>query len=157
MPVVLASRPGQVVELADPALACNTRFLGLDPNISFGVERSIVTRVTVSQQVNVQFLHTLGSLIYVYVFGDRMGQVTLSGLSFACVCPDAEQGVELGAEKMLLWYKQNRASRRAGPVRVTIGTTAIEGFVTSFTEDVVDPSLRLVQWGVTLASLPEDD
>lgn len=154
MPLVFATRPGQVVQLDDPALSCNTRFLDLDPEVSFNAQRSIVTRVTVSQQVNLQFLHTLGSLIYVYVFGDRMGQVSLSGLSFACECPD---GVELGAEKMLMWYKQHRASKRPSPVRVTIGTTVIEGFVTSFTEDVVDPSLKLVQWGVNMASLPEDD
>lgn len=140
--------------LDDPALACNTTFLSLDPKISFESERSIVTRLTVSQQVNVQFLHSLGSLIHIYVFGDRMGSVSLSGLSFACECPD---GTEIGAERMMLWYKRHRASKRPKPCQVTIGTTVIEGFVTAFTEDVVDPSLKLVQWGVTLASLPEDD
>jgi hypothetical protein len=57
---------------------------------------------------------------------------------------------------MLLWYKQNRSSKRQAPVQVTLGNTAIEGFVTGFTEDVVDPSLNLVQWGVNLASLPFD-
>lgn len=154
MPLVFATRPGQVVQLDDPALSCSTSFLSLSPDVTFESEKSIVTRVTVSQQVNVQFLHSLGSLIYVYVFGDRMGQVSLSGLSFACECPD---GTELGAEKMLLWYKLNRASKRADPVRVTIGKTVIEGFVTGFTSDVVDPTMRLVQWGVNLASLPEDD
>lgn len=154
MPLLFATVPGQVVQLADPALSCNTQFLDLNPSIDFNTQKSIVTRVTVSQQVNVQFLHTLGNLIYIYVFGDRMGQVSLSGLSFACVCPD--DGV-LGAEQMMLWYKTNRASKNPTPVRVTIGKTVIEGFVTSFTEDVVDPSIRLVQWGVNLASLPEDD
>ena len=58
---------------------------------------------------------------------------------------------------MLTWYKNNRASTRATPVRVTVGKTVIEGYVTSFTEDVVDPSLKMVQWGVNLATLPEDD
>lgn len=154
MPLVFATKPGQVVMLDDPAMACSTSFLSMNPNISFASEKSIVTRLTVSQQVNVQFLHSLGSLIHIYVFGDRMGQVSLSGLSFACDCPGGE---ELGAEKMLLWYKKNRASKKADPCRVTIGKTVIEGFVTSFTEDVVDPSLKLVQWGVNLASLPEDD
>lgn len=153
MPVLFASKPGQVVQLDDPALPCSTRFMSLSPNISYETERSIVTRLTVSQEVNLQFLHTLGSGIYVYVFGDRMGQITLSGLSFACSCPD---GVDLGAEKMMMWYKSNRASKRSAPVRITIGKSVIEGFVKSFTEDVVDPSLSLVQWGVNIASLPED-
>lgn len=154
MPLVFQTKPGQVVQLEDPALACTTNFLSVDPAVSFETERSIITRLTVSQQVNVQFLHSLGSLVHIYVFGDRMGQVGLSGLSFACECPD---GNDLGSERMLLWYKRNRASRRQEPVRVTVGSTVIEGFVVGFNEDVVDPSIKLVQWGVQLASLPEDD
>lgn len=159
MPLVFQTRPGQVVKLDDPALACNTSFLSVGSArdgsaISFDTQTSIVTRFTVSQQVNLQFLHSLGSLIHIYVFGDRMGSVNLSGLSFACACPD--DGESMGAEQMLLWYKSNRASKKADPCRVTVGQTVIEGFVTGFTEDVVDPALRIVQWGVTMASLPED-
>lgn len=158
MPMIFQTRPGQVVQLDDPALACNTSFLSMDPKISFETERSIITRLTISQQVNVQFLHSLGSLIHIYVFGDRMGTVSLSGLSFLCGCDDGESENGLvGAEQMMLWYKKHRASRKKDPVRVTVGKTVIEGFVTSFTEDVVDPSLKMVQWGVNLSSLPEDD
>jgi len=161
MPLVFQTKPGQVIKLDDPALSCATNFLSLDPDITFDTERSIVTRLTISQQVNVQFLHSLGSLIHIYVFGDRMGSVNLSGLSFACAAEPSAFGCvdtgEIGAEKMLLWYKKHRASKRMSTCRVTIGKTVIEGFVTSFTEDVIDPSLKMVQWGVNLASLPEDD
>jgi hypothetical protein len=168
MPAVFTSRPGAVVAITDPVIMCSAQFMKLNPNITFGSQRSIVTRLTVSQQVNLQFLHTLGSLIYVYVFGDRMGTVSLSGLAFACA-PCAGQSLPLytpgmaplpanagGMEQMLLWYKTNRASKLRAPVQITIGSTVIEGFVTSFTEDVVDPATQLVQWGVSLASLPPD-
>lgn len=154
MPLVFRNRPGSVVALDDPALQCSTRLLGLDPSIKFASERAIVTRLVVSQKVNAQFLHTLGAQVYVYVFGDRMGEVTLSGLAFACECPG---GADLGAEKMLLWYKRNRMSRRKVPARVMVGRVVIEGFITGMTEDVVDPSLDLVQWGVTLLALPDDE
>jgi hypothetical protein len=154
MPLVFQTKPGQVVKLDDPAMECGTRFLSVDPSITFDVERSIITRLTIGQQVNMQFLHSLGSLIHVYVFGDRMGTISLSGLSFSCACPT---GDEIGAERMLAWYKRNRASKRADPCRITVGKTLLEGFVTNFTEDIVDPSLRMVQWGVSMASLPEDD
>lgn len=154
MKMLFQSRPGVVVKLDDPAVQCETQMLGLTPDITFEVERSIVTRLTISQQVNIQFLHTLGALIYVYVFGDRIGAVNLSGLSFACECPG---GSELGAEKMMLWYKTNRASKKRELVEVQIGKTVIRGFVVSFTEDVVDPSLNLVQWGVSMTALPEEE
>lgn len=157
MKLLFQSRPGAVIKLDDPSLQCETQLLGINPDsadITFESERSIVTRVTVSQQVNVQFLHTLGSLIYVYVFGDRIGSIGLSGLSFACACPG---GTELGAEQMLLWYKRNRASKRRDPIEVVIGRSVIRGFVVGFNEDVVDPSLNLVQWSVAMTALPEDD
>jgi len=162
VPIVFSARPGQVVRLDEPGVACTTDFLSLDPDVGVESERSIVTRLTVDHAVNAQFLHTLGSLVYVYVFGDRMGTVTLSGLAFPCACPQDGDGQDggpggSGAERMLLWYKRHRASRRSEPVRVTLGRTVLEGFVTGFNEDVVEPSLRLVQWGLTLAALPEDD
>lgn len=160
--LVFQSRPGQLVAFPDPALQCSVQLLGLggpeeDDDqvvpIRFATHRSIITRLTVGQQSNLQFLHTLGGLIFVYVFGDRMGSVGLSGLSAGCGCPD--DGV-VGADAMLGWYRQVRAANRPSPIRVMVGKTAIEGFVTGFTEDVVDASTNLVQWGAQIAALPED-
>ncbi len=156
MPVLFQSKAGQVVQLDDPSAQCTTSrpLLGLSPGIDWNNYRAIVTRVTLSQQVNVQFLHTMGSMVYVYVFGDRMGSVSLSGLSFfLCECPG---GVDSGRADVYAWYKLNRASRRPSPVKVSIGEAVIEGFVTGFTEDVVDPALNMVQWGVTMTALPDE-
>jgi hypothetical protein len=154
--LLFQGRAGTVVKLQEPGVQCTAKVLGMDSEdlISFDNQRSIITRMTFSQQVNIQFLHTFGALVYVYVFGDRMGQIGLSGLSFACSCPSND--TRHGAELMYLWYKARRASKRPKPLRIMIGKQAIEGFVTGFHEDVVDPSLNLVQWGVNLASLPED-
>lgn len=160
MPIIFEGPIGSVVQLDDPGVQCTMQLLGLDPDITFAAQRSIVTRVTLSQQVNVQFLHTLGALVYIYVFGDRMGQVSLSGLAFSCGCPqddDVDTIDIMGAELMLNWYRTNRASRRQLPTRVMIGNYVIEGFVTGFTEDVVDPSISLVQWGVNMMALPDDE
>jgi hypothetical protein len=157
MPVLFQSKVGSVVQLDDPVAQCDLSrsVLDIEPIIDWNNFRAIVTRVTVSQQVNVQFLHTMGSMVYVYVFGDRIGGVSLSGLSFyLCECPEDEENEQ---EDIYLWYKTNRVSKRKEPVRVTIGQAVIEGFVTGFTEDVVDPSLSLVQWGVNLSALPDDD
>lgn len=151
--ILFQSKRGRVVRLEDPAAQCQTQLYSLDPDISFDASASIVTRFTMSQQVNVQFLHTMGAHVYVYVFGDRIGSISLSGLSFACVCDQSQSGAEAAFE----WYKQNRVSKRREPVKVTIGNaTPVEGFVTGFTEDVVDPATNLVQWGVNIVTLPED-
>lgn len=157
---IFQSIPGQIVAVPDPAVQCSIRLLSLrspqgdDVSITFPTQRALVTRLTISQQVNLQFLHALGDIIYVYVFGDRMGSVTLSGLAAGCACPDT--GV-LGADAMLGWFKKVKASNRQAPIQVVVGTTVIEGFAVGFTEDVVDASIQLVQWGVQLAALPDDN
>ncbi len=156
--LVFQSARGRVVKLLDPAAMCKIQLIGtITPPISFETQFSIVTRMTLSQQVNLQFLHTIGSGIYVYTFGDRMGQMSLSGLAFSCACPPTDSTLSSpGVELIYNWFKDNRASKKQAPIRTTIGKTPIEGFVTAFTSDVVDPASGLVQWGITMATLPED-
>ena len=38
---------------------------------------------------NYQFLHTVNDFIYVYAFGDRVGELTVSGFGFVKPCPGA--------------------------------------------------------------------
>lgn len=147
---------GRVVALEDPAAqgVMYVTDVTTDP-VTFEATRSIITRVTCSQQVNLQFLHTMGKHVYVYVFGDRMGQIGLSGLSFASECDGESQ--EHGVVQMFDWYRRNKASKRTEPVRINIGMRDnLDGFATGFNFDVVDPSTQMVQWNLTIAALPED-
>lgn len=156
MPILFASRVGNVTQFDDPAAQCTVSrpLLRVTPSMDWNQYRAIVTRVTLSQQVNVQFLHTMGSMVYVYVFGDRMGSVGLSGLSFfLCECGNEPSG----QQDIYNWYKSNRASRRRDPITVSVGSAVINGYVTGFSEDVVDASLHLVQWNVSMMALPDDD
>ena len=156
MAILFESGAGRVVRLNDPAAQAQVGFMavGGGRGITFENQLSIITRMTMSHQVNVQFLHTIGAHIYIYVFGDRIGSLSLSGLAFQHVC---DKPGESGAAKMYAWYKANRASKIKDPLRVTIGDEVIEGFVVAFNEDVVDPSIDLVQWNVQLVSLPADN
>lgn len=154
MPILFEGNPGRVVRLDDPAATCQALLGRVGPDearINYDIQNAIVTRMTVSEQVNVQFLHTFGRHVYIYVFGDRIGQVSLSGLAFNCSCDLGQSGAEL----MYAWYRTHKASKRQGPITVAIGTETIAGFVVGFTEDVVDPKSALVQWGVNLVTLPE--
>lgn len=152
--IIFQGNRGRVVQLSDPAAQASVGFVRVaNAPISYLQQRSIITRLTLNHQANVQFLHTLGAHIYIYVFGDRIGQLGLSGLSFNSPCEVTESG--LGVERMLQWYKDNRVSQRGAPVRVMIGQVPIEGFVVSSSEDAIDPETGLVQWGVNMQVLPE--
>jgi len=148
---------GRVVRLEEPGLQGSVGITQIDDApIDFLSRKSIITRISVAQQVNAQFLHTFGNDVYIYVFGDRMGSIGLSGISFAndCVQQDIAR-FKHGSEQILDWYRANRLSERGDPVRVMLGNTAIEGFVTNLTLDVVDPITHLMQWGLTLMAFPD--
>ena len=147
--------PGRTVQLKDVGTQGMVHLVSkVEPSIGFAAQKSIITRVAVSQSGNFQFLHTLGNDVYIYVFGDRIGQITLSGLSMPSDCEGTQE--QIGAELMLKWYNDYKVSNRVPPVKITIGlNTLIEGFVVNLTLDVVDPGTQLVQWNMTLATLPE--
>lgn len=156
--IVFEGQAGRVVALTDVGVQGQVFGVNLhgDPAIRFNLDRSIITRMTLSQEANVQFLHTLGTHVYIYVFGDRIGSVGLSGLSFAADCSILDPDQTHGGELMLTWYKKFRVSRRRSPVRVMVGNTPIDGFVTGFNEEIVDATTNLVQWSVLIRSLPDN-
>jgi len=125
-------------------------------NITFKQHQSIITRVTVAHNCNFQFLHTIGNDIYIYVFGDRIGQVTISGLSFTSAgTDDCGNNKQHGFEKIMEWYEKYRVAANQKPIQILIGTKPIEGFVVALSGDIVDPSTRMMQYNLTMMVLPE--
>jgi len=160
MDIVLFSRkgngkeqlPGLVQSFPDPILPATTT-LKIDDWGGFVGFKSIITNVQVSANGNYQFLHTLGNNIYVYVFGDRMGQLVLSGLSFETICDDPKGTI--GIERVLDYYAQVRLAQREPPIKVTIGTTTtLVGYMTAINAQVVDPKTKMYQFDMQLMIVP---
>lgn len=169
MPVLFESNTGKVAAISDK-VASGSFSLGMtEPKISYTSQKSIITRVGLSAAGNYQFLHTIGNDVYVYVFGDRMGQVQFHGISFQGDCfggggsqgttPTAtlpSQAGKHGFELLYDWYKANRIASRLSPIGVTIGTgTTFQGFVTSLQGDIQDSIYRTIQFQMSIAVLPE--
>lgn len=170
MPVLFSQNTGRVSAIPD-AVAAGSLSLGnvqgTGGQIAYNTQKTIITRIGLSAAGNFQFLHTVGNDVYVYVFGDRMGQIVLHGLSFAQACPQTRttnatrqaaigsQNVKHGFELLYEWYKQNRIAARKAPVTATIGwNTSFEGFVTALNGDVQDSLHRTIQFQMTIATLP---
>jgi len=157
MPSFFTGPVGRVAACTDEHAEGTATFIKTDPALTWSSQKSIITRITVSQQGNYQFLHTIGNDVYVYVFGDRMGSVTISGLSMTVDCTGgtrANPGFH-GFELIMKWYQENRVAMRREPVQVNIGQTFFLGFVVGLTGDVVDPATRIMQYGLQLVTLPE--
>lgn len=105
-------------------------------------------------QTGFQALHTLRDVIYIYVFGERMGALQLSGFAFVGLC-DADEDTT-GVDDVYDYYNNNRLSNTGMPVQITIGfTTSIQAFLVGFNLQIVDPSMSLAQFTLSLVYPPK--
>lgn len=168
MPLIFAQNTGRVAAINDAVATGSLSLVSLVGNtrVNYQVHNSIFTRVGVSAGGNFQFLHTISNDVFVYVFGDRMGQVVIDGLSFANKCTASGSTVaqfnpglvtfKHGIEEMIDWYERNRLSARKDPVFVTIGRSkAFAGFITSLSSSVQDPEKRTINFQLTVSLLPD--
>jgi hypothetical protein len=126
--------------------------LQLDPK--FEPLAAIIDAPAISQSVNVQFQPSLGGPVYVYVFGDQMGNVTITGTAFAGLCRDQSQS---GIKEVIDYYNEQRASQRTETVTVTFGSESISGFLTRMTLSPRDPLYMLVSFSLVINALPKEN
>jgi len=171
MPIVFSRNTGKVIAIPDK-VAEGSFSLGnvTSDKITYTGHKSIITRIGLSAAGNYQFLHTIGNDVYVYVFGDRMGQIQIHGISFQGDCMTGGGGGirglvptqttptgagRHGFELLYDWYENNRLAAKLSPVTVTIGrSTIFKGFLTSLTGSVQDPIHRTIEYSLTIATIP---
>jgi len=133
---IFSHQPGFVTSLEEPTgMPLIIGGLG-----GFDGFKAIITKVGVSAQGNYQFLHTLRDFIFVYVFGERIGQIVIQGLTFFDKCPGG--GGPTGIESVMGYYNQNRIAATGNTLSIQIGTSSngrFEGFLTSFQGGVDNP------------------
>jgi len=84
--------------------------------------------VDYKQSVDVQFQTSLEKDIYVYVFGDNMGEAMLHGRAYF-PCEDVHG--ENGFDQILKLYAEKKLSTHAPPVMLMVGKKDIRGYLTS--------------------------
>jgi hypothetical protein len=112
---------------------------------------AIITSPSVTQRVNVQFQSSLKESVYVYVFGDQMGNVMINGIAFAARC----QGDASGMKDIFDYYRDYRASQKKEPIEVTFGKEAISGFLTESNMSSRDPNNLTLDFRFTINTLPK--
>jgi hypothetical protein len=148
--IMFNTGPGRLVSLPDPAAAGAQRLVGLT---GFPLPRVIITRVGVSAQASAQFLHSMGGQVFIYVFGDRVSSVRVSGLAFQAGCGGG--GSQHGVESVMRWYNQHRVTARQREMEVMVGTSPIRGFLLGIDLDIVSPDTRIFSYVANLALVPE--
>jgi hypothetical protein len=127
--------------------ACDSvAVISLDNNFVITVP---ITGFMLEMSTNHQFLHSLDEFVYVYAFGDRVGELTISGIAFTD-CVVSKVGVTAGAtvDSIYKKYLQKRLSKTLTPSKITIGNAPAEllGFLTGMRIEVPNPQLPIAQW-----------
>lgn len=159
--IILDGIPGRITMLRTNPAAGLIRFINIKPILSFDTHRVLITRVGVSKSCNYQLLHSLGSVVYVYVFGDRVGSVVISGLavggpvSYGARCT-FESGT--GMDLAMAYFDQNRIANSQNEnreIEVVIGKTPIRGFLTDMQLNILNPEFQLAEFQMVIRTIPE--
>jgi hypothetical protein len=153
MPEIFNNKPGSVQVLAPKGANTNPFRVTIDGFPETGAQNgAILTELAIQRHGNFQFMHTLKDLVYVYSFGERIGQIRASGMAFARLCNGTE-----GLPAVLAYYEANRLEVRSTPISIVIGTSGagrFRGFLTELNVDVSRPEARLAQFGMQFHVLP---
>ena len=152
MPLIFPGHPGRVVAIEDTTVQGAVNLLDMNPSANFNQHRVIFNQVQIAETVNAQFAHMFGSDIYVYVFGDEIAPMVISGLAVV----DCETGRH-GFSAIHDYYRQNRLANRLSPIDVLVGQTDLQAMLINFRSTVIDVEKRLMGFQLGLNGLPELD
>lgn len=129
-----------------------------------GTVDGIMTGMSLELSGNYQFLHTVNDFIYFYAFGDRIGTLAVSGVSFINACTTG--GANRVAPKSLIdlynWYQTKRAVKNsATPIKIQIvdndKTASFSGFLTGMRADISDNGMGFIgNWSLRFEVLPQE-
>jgi len=140
MPGFIASARGSVKAVQGPWLQRASFAVGMGAiNVS---PTNIITQVSVIQNGNFQTLHTINSDIFVYVFGDRITEIVVGGISFGHHCDTGRNG----ADTIFAQYGTHRIAARARLHTVIVGSTPFAGFLTGSSFKLDNPETILGNW-----------
>lgn len=112
----------------------------------------VITEFALDLHTNHQFLHALDEQIYLFPFGDRIGELVVTGISFSsgyCIENGNTIDGKTAIGSPLNWYLKERVSGENGlkPKKISIGgQDPMLGFVTGFRMGQQRADLPIVQW-----------
>ena len=104
-----------------------------------------VTGFALELQGNYQFLHTVNDFIYLYVFGDRIGELVLTGMGFYANDCEAFSGGNIC--DLLEFYKEKKVSKKATALDLALGDCGnFKAFLTGMRLEATRPETNVAQW-----------
>jgi hypothetical protein len=105
---------------------------------------ALITGINIEEAANVNAMYAADGNIYMHVPGDKLGALTVSGITFSAICDGETSKIknrDPGLVRVLNWYRGHRISNPTWtePIKVTLGnSTELEGYLGSFSSRTVD-------------------
>jgi hypothetical protein len=157
MTTLFVTHPGQVTSVPGdigrlPMQIFMTGWVG------FPAIRAVMTHIGVQNSGNYQLLHTLKEFVYLYVFGERVGDIAISGLLFSEACgPDVDGGSQKsGFEQLCQYYSRFRVAVNPNPITILVGVSGLasfQGFLVGQKLEIMDPQQQLGQFTLFVKTL----
>lgn len=127
----------------------------LASDTSYDTVKSIITSVTMNEETNTQFNPTLDKAIFIYVFGDKVSSMDVSGVCFL----SPQIGGVSGVAALREFYNQNKISASGQPVTATISSaggaaTSFKAFLVAATFSANDPQNMTGSFSLKLNYVP---
>lgn len=151
---LIDSRPGRVSVLTIGALR-GLAYLDITPALLSDDKTLIITSISLEQMVNAQFQKTLQDTIYVYPFGDLMGDIIISGYAVMSKAGSSSSDGcrdSFSANSLLTYYEKNKLSVNPDPIRIKFGNRVIEGFLVGCKLTNTQADTSLYQFMLSLKS-----
>ena len=155
--VIFSNTPGVVAAVVSgPALPFAISIGGNGTVPSFPtamLSKAILTGFRFGGKSGLGINHTLRDRIYVYVFGERAGEVAISGIAFAGVCNAI--GNWVGFDSVHAYYERVRVSTSGAPVRLILGPrTTLAGFMHELDFNLEDPTTGVGSFSFRFVAMP---
>jgi hypothetical protein len=123
----------------------------------------IVTGLTLELSGNYQVLHTVGDLVYFYSFGDRIGTLNLSGMSFIAPCTSGTGNAnKYDIKSVYKKYNDKKATKAGGKAaKIVLNSGGVSiitlyGFLTGMRLDIADSQMgAIAYWAMRFEVLPD--
>lgn len=145
---IFSTAPGVAAVINDPAAVPMALYIGGWGN--FNLRKAILFGVSFASQANAQILHTIAKYTYVYVFGERMGDIRVTGITLLNRCN--ELGAD-GASGVLQYYANNALSATGQGVLIGIGLARFYGLLMRVRLVHTNPETQIGQFELGFQSL----
>ena len=148
---IFPSQVGIPAVLTDPSLTPTTFSYSMEGWNGPFATHCIITGISANTQGNYQFLMTLRNYTYVYVFGERMGDFTVSGVSLNGLCGSLADGMTWAIE----YYNRVCISSTGQPITLSMGGYGTYAFLVGGSFDYSDPANRLGRFSYSFKTVTD--